>query len=170
MLPKSLPSYDVAMLATVVFGTVLSTTGSFRDNRLHHRWRHAFKEDAAAFHLAFVWFALSYASFAAVAPGASCVAHGLQLVVAVPSLLVITLISAMMSRAMRPSWRLLPVAGTNALLVPAGHLLPRPVRDNVDRSSVDLPGRVRSWGLGPGRRIFAIPNEDLMLTSRRGQP
>ena len=167
---RSLPSKDPAMLATAGVGVAWLVAGLLLGDRLPGRLRRPFAESRAALYFGGAWMALAYFLFAALMPAASYFVDRLKLTVAVPGLLFNAVVIAAASRAVRPSSRLLPVAGLMALLVLAGQLLPSLTSKAPDRAFGDLVAGVRSWVLGPGGRIFASPNEHLILTYYTGRP
>jgi hypothetical protein len=74
-----------------------------------------------------------------------------------------------LSRAVRPTTNYLPVASLAALLVLSGQIppfLPGPFVGNFP----NLVGVIRNWPLAPGGRIFATPNDHLVLTYYSGRP
>jgi hypothetical protein len=166
----SLPSTDPVMLATAGLGLAWFAAASFLGGRLRDRWRRPVVDGAASLYFAVAWVALSYLSFVALMPAASYFVDRLKLAVAVPGLLLNSLVIAAASRALRPSSRSLPVAGVGVLLVLAGQVPPRLVPERSDRAFGDLIGLVRSWRLAPGGRIFASPNDHLILTYYTGRP
>ena len=166
----SLPSTDPAVLATASFGLAWWAIARVRGHHLRDRWRRPIVEESAGLYFAVVWLTLSYLVFAALMPAASYFVNRLKLVVAVPGLLFITLVTAALSRAVRPASRFLPVIGVSALLVLAGQLPPRLTAEGPDHGFRRLLSSIRSWSLGPRGRIFASPNDHLTLTYYSGRP
>jgi hypothetical protein len=173
MLLRSLPSADPAVLTTAGLGLAWFGVATLLSDHISDRWRRPFVEQSAAFYFALIWLVLAYAIFVAFIPAASYFIDRLKLVVAVPGLLFITLVITAVSRALQPTARYLPVIGMVVFLVLAGQLPLRVVLGDTDdaaRHFADLIGLVRSWTLGAGGRIFASPNDHLVLTYYSGRP
>jgi hypothetical protein len=171
MLIGSLPSKHVAVLATAGLGVAWFTATALLGDRLGARWRWPSPQETAAFYFALAWLTLAYIVFVALIPAASYFPDRLKLITAVPGLLLLTLVVAAASRALRPEWGLLPVAAMMALLVVSGQFPPRipPLLSEQDEGVIDLVGLLRSWTLAPGGRIFASSNDHLMLTYYSGR-
>ena len=171
MLFWSLPGRRTpAMLATAGLGFAWFAAAALRGDRLRDQLRRPIFAQRAGIYFAVAWLTLSYLVFVALMPAASYFADRLSLMVAVPGLLFNTLIIAAASRAVRPSSRFLPVAGMTGLLVFAGQLPPSLTPDAAPGDFGDLMGLIRSWSLGPEGRIFARPNDHLILTYYSGRP
>jgi hypothetical protein len=167
---RSLPCTDPVVLGTAGLGLAWFGAVLLLGDRVGDRWRRPFLEGAPAFYFAVVWLASSYLVFVALIPAASYFMDRLKLAVAVPGLLLITLAVFAVSHAVRPSSRLVPVAWMAGLLILSG-LFPPSLRTDVsDGSFQNLIGLARSWSIGPGGRIFASPNEHLILTYYTGRP
>jgi hypothetical protein len=170
MLLWSLPSRNPAMLATAAFGLAWLAVVSAGGHRLGERWRRPILEERAGLCFAVAWLGLSYSVFVAFVPAASYFVERLKLAVAVPGLVLNSLVVAALCRVARPSSRALQVAGVMGLLVLSGQIPPRLAPDRPGKGLADLVGLVRSWRLGPGSRIFASPNHHLVLTYYTGRP
>ncbi len=170
MLLWSLPSTDPVVLGTAGVGLAWLTATLLLGDRLGDRWRLPVAEHARAFFFTVAWLALSYGLFVAFMPAASFFVTRLKLAVAVPGLVLDTLVIASFSRAVLPSSRVLPVAGIAAMLFFAGQLPPRLAPERPAHGFGELFRLVRSWRLGPEGRIFASPNDHLVLTYYSGRP
>ena len=172
MLLRSLSASNPTGFITAGLGLAWLGLASLLGDRVSDRWARPFVDKAAAFCFATVWLAIAYLVFVTLIPAASYFENRLKLVVAVPGLLVTALVLTSTSRALRPSSRLLPVAAMILMLVAAGQIPPRLIFDEPDSTSrdfVDLVGLVRSWTPGAGGRIFASPNDHLVLTYYSGR-
>ena len=172
MLLRSLSGSNPTGFITAGVGLAWLGLASLLGDRVSDRWARPFVNKAAAFCFASVWLAIAYLVFVTLIPAASYFENRLKLVVAVPGLLVTALVITSTSRALRPSSRLLPVAAMILMLVAARQIPPRLMFDEADSTSrdfVDLVGLVRSWTPGAGGRIFASPNDHLVLTYYSGR-
>jgi hypothetical protein len=163
MLLASLPSPAVLAVVGVGLAWFAASLLSVSD-----RWGRPFVDKTAGFYFAVVWLALSYMTFIGLMPAASYFLLRLKLMVAVPGILLTTLVITTMSRAVRPASGFLPVAGMIALLVLSGQVPPT-IPVGSDRAFSDMVGLLRSWTLGPGGRIFATPNDHHVLTYYSGR-
>ena len=173
MLLWSLPITNPTVLITAGLGLTWLGVASLLIDRVNDRWTRPFVDKAAAFYFATVWLALTYLVFVTLVPAASYFIERLKLVVAVPGLLVTALVITSTSRTLRPSSRLLPVTAMIFMLVLAGQIPPKVMFDDTDASDrrfADLVGLIRSWTLGAGGRMFASPNDHLVLTYYSGRP
>ncbi len=170
LLLLSLPGKYFVILASA--GLCLAWLGAafFLDPHLRKQWRQPFTEALAAFYFAIAWLTLSYLVFITLVPAPSYFVQRLKLAVAVPGLLLSSLVIATVSRAVRASSTTLPFVGMAALLVLTGQLPPALTLDGPVGDFGDLVGSIRSWNLGPGGRVFASPNEHLVLTYYSGRP
>ncbi len=166
----SLPTTDPVVLGTAVLGLTWFAAALLLGDRLRDRWRQPIVEGAAGLYFVIAWLVLSYVLFPALIPAVSYTVTRLKLMVAVPGLLFLTLVFAAASRAARPGSRFLPLIGVTALLLLSRQIPPKLSADGPGHGFVDLIGLVRSWTVGPGGRIFASPNEHLILTYYSGRP
>ena len=170
---RSLPNTNPIVWAELVVGFVWFTVATRRGSRVSDRWRQPIVDASAGIYFAAAWMTVSYLCFLLLMPAASFFPYRLKLVVAVPGLLVMTLFAAALSRAVRPAANYLPVAGLAALLVVTGQLppnLPRPSPSPYEGSFLNLVSVLRGWPLAPDGRIFASPNDHLILTYYSGRP
>ena len=168
---QSLPSTDPFVLLTSGAGLAWLVTCAVLGPRIDDRWRRPFLDQLPAFSFAFMWLVVSYTGFVALVPAASYFVLRLRLAVAVPGLLLTTLVLTAATRALFPgrSGRAGPAAMAGLLLL-SGQVQPRvpgPERESGGYEAVRL---VRSWRLRPQARIFASPNDHLFLTYYTGLP
>ena len=165
----SLPSTNPIVWAELVVGLVWFAVVTRRGRYVSDRWRQPIVDASAGIYFAAAWMVVSYLCFLMLMPAASFFPYRLKLVVAVPSLLVMTLFAAALSRSVWPAATYLPVAGLAAVLVVSGQLPP-----NLSYHSLsdfpNLVGVLREWPLAPDGRIFASPNDHLILTYYSGRP
>jgi hypothetical protein len=166
----SLSSNDPVVLLASALGLAWFVATVLLAGRLGEQWRRPFLDLAPGFYFAFVWLMLSYVCFVLLVPAASYFEMRLKLSVAVPGLLLNTIVIAAASRALWPGARPLPVAGMLALLVLSGQVPPRLPEPEEDDGEHGIARLVRSWALGPGARVFAEPNDHLLLTYYTGRP
>jgi hypothetical protein len=135
------------------------------------RWRRPFAGELPAFVFAIGWLAAAYALFVLLVPSASYWSKRLQLTVAVPGLLLTTVVLTVAARALSPGRsERTASAAMMVLLILAGqvHLpLSEPARPTDEYNLFRL---ARSWRLAPGARVFATPNQHLVLTYYTGLP
>jgi hypothetical protein len=140
------------------------------------RWRFgrrvlAAASDKPAFYFTLTWFVIAYLAFMFLIPAASFVNSRLMLVVAVPGYLLFALCIALAARAMTPRFAVLVapliviaflgVRGTATFKVPSPE-----ARDGLV-SVIDVASR---WTLAPGTKLYAWPNQNLLLTYYTGLP
>jgi hypothetical protein len=140
------------------------------------RWRFgqrvlAAATDKPAFYFTLTWFAIAYLAFMFLIPAASFVNIRLMLVVAVPGYLLFALCMAMAARTMTPRFSVL----VSPLLIIAflgvrGTATIKASRlegESGLESVLDVAGR---WTLAPGTKLYAWPNQNLLLTYYSGLP
>jgi hypothetical protein len=168
MVLSSLPG-NLGVWGMFAGGLVWFIVASRPINLLSDRWRRPILDSGAAMCFAIGWLFVSYLSFFLLMPAASFFPYRLNLMVAVPFTLAASLVIAAMTRAVRPASKFLPLAGITIVLV-SWNELPPPVPRPSDGQAAALIAMVRDWELGPGGRIFASPNEHLVLTYYSGRP
>jgi hypothetical protein len=169
MVVGSLPNTNLIVWAELLLGVAWFVAATRRNSRLSDRWRQPIFEAAPGMYFAGAWLTVSYLCFLFLIPAASFFPYRLKLMVAVPGLLVMALFATALGRAVRPASNYLPAAGMAVLLTLSGQLPPR-VPDVRDPAFADLIETVRGWQLNPGGRIFASPNDHLLLTYYSGRP
>lgn len=169
MVVGSLPNTNLIVWAELVLGVIWFVAATRQNSRLSDRWRHPIFEAAPGMYFAGAWLTVSYFCFLFLIPAASFFPYRLKLMVAVPGLVVMALFATALGRAIRPASNFLPAAGLAVLLTLSGQLPPR-VPDVPDPAFADLIATVRDWRLNPGGRIFASPNDHLVLTYYSGRP
>lgn len=154
------------ILATTVFGILWLVWARLGLTSL--RWRQPILDTQAALYFASMWLLLTYAVFVAFIPAASFAMFRLQLVVAVPGLVVMALVVAAACRAihMHAGWA--PVLALVALLVVSRQLPPR-LAGGEDPAFVDLIRDVKAWAVQDDGRIYASPNDHLIFTYYSGR-
>ncbi len=168
MVLSSLPG-NPAVWATLACGLAWFVAASLPGRHLSDRWRRPILDSAVGLCFAVGWLIVSYLSFFLLMPAASFFPYRLNLMIAVPLTLALSLIIAAITRALRPASMLLPVASISIVLVLWNELPPRLPRLSEGRTW-QFMAMVRDWPLGPGGRIFASPNEHLVLTYYSGRP
>jgi hypothetical protein len=170
-LVQSLPSTDPVVFLVSVLGLSWLALGHLAGTRMPERWRRPILDSAPALCFAAGWTALSYLVFVALVPAASYWPMRLKLSVAVPGLLLIAVVVSALSRVFRQSVSVsLPAALMLGLLAVVGQLRLSPVEPGWDGGTRDVVRLVRSWDLGPSARVYATPNEHLVLTYYTGLP
>ena len=168
MVLSSLPSDPVIWL-TVAVPLVWWAVASRPESPLGEQWRRPILESATGFAFAAGWMAVSYLSFFALMPAASFFPFRLNLMINMPLTLAVSLLVAAVGHAVRPGAVFLPTVGLALILVVWKELPPRLPRPFDDRATAFM-GMVRDLELGPGGRMFASPNEHLVLTYYSGRP
>jgi hypothetical protein len=169
MVMWSLPSTNPIVWLELLVGALWLMTATRRNSRLSDRWRRPILDAAPGMYFAGAWLAVSYLSFLLLIPAASFFPYRLKLVVAVPGLIVMGLFAVAIGQAIRPASSYLPVAGLAVLLAISGQLPPR-IPDTPKGEFADLIRTLREWPLGAGGRMFASPNDHLVLTYYTGRP
>lgn len=170
-LVRSLPSTDPVIFLVSALGLSWLALAVLIGARMPDRWRRPILDLAPALCFATAWTLLSYVLFVTLVPAASYWVLRLKLSVAVPGLLLMTVVVTALSRAIRPSaGALLPPAVMLALLALVGQLRLSPVEVGWDGGKHDLVRLIRSWPLGREARVYATPNEHLVLTYYTGRP
>ena len=165
----SLPNTNLIVWVELGIGLAWFIAAKRLSSRLGERWSRPILEVAPGIYFAAAWLVVLYVCFLMFIPAASFFPYRVKLVVAVQGLLVMTLFVVALSRAVRPTTNYLPVASLAALLVLSGQIpphLPGPFVGNFP----NLVGVIRNWPLAPGGRIFATPNDHLVLTYYSGRP
>ena len=119
-------------------------------------WRRPILDSAPGLYFAMGWLVTWYLSFFLVMPAASFFPYRLNMMVAVPWTLALSLVVAAASRALRPTTMVLPIVGISVVLVLWNELPPRLPRSSDGRMAQVIE-MVRDWKLGPGGRIFSSP-------------
>jgi hypothetical protein len=168
MVLSSLPS-NPAIWLTLAAGFGWWAAAVRPGSPISDRWRRPILESATGLYFTAGWLAVSYASFLALMPAASFFPYRLNLMIAVPLMLAVSLLVATVGHAVRPGAVFVPTIAMAVILVlwkelPPG--LPRPIEERTPA----FLGMVRGWELGPGGRIFASPNDHLVLTYYTGRP
>lgn len=139
------------------------------NSRLSDRWRRPILDSTGSVYFGVAWAALAYGAFFGLMPAASLFRERMNLMVIVPLLLLFSVLATAAARALWPTSRFAPAAAMVAVLVAWNDLppkLPGPPQADV----VSYLGMSRSWQLGPRGRIYATPNEHLVLTYYSGRP
>jgi hypothetical protein len=168
MVLSSLPSNPAIWLALAV-GLGWWAVASRPESPLSEQWRRPILESATGLAFAAGWLAVSYLSFFALMPAASFFPYRLNLMINVPLTLAVSLLVAAAGHAVRSGAVFLPTVGMAIILVLWSELPPRLPRPSDDSMTAFI-GMVRDWSLGPGGRMFASPNEHLVLTYYSGRP
>lgn len=163
---RSVVTTNPPILATTVIGLLWLALARFA--RIGPRWRQPILDRQAALYFASVWLLLTYAFFIGLIPAASFAMFRLRLVVAVPGLVVMALVVAAACRALnlRATWA--PVLALSAVLLVSRQLPPR-LAGGEDQAFVDLIQEVKAWPLEDDARIYASPNDHLILTYYSGR-
>jgi Dolichyl-phosphate-mannose-protein mannosyltransferase len=127
--------------------------------------------DSHAFYFTLTWFVVAYVAFILMTPAAGFVNASLMLVLAVPGYLLFALCVAVAARTMTARF----AAGIAPLLVlmflglrgSATFVDSHPSEANGVKTFLDVAS---SWTLEPGTKIYAWPNENLLLTYLSGLP
>src|SRR5262249_51850154 len=145
-------------------GVLWFGTATLLGDRIGERWRRPFLDHAPAFYFALVWTVLAYAVFIGLVPAASYFVMRIKLAVAVPGLLLNTVVVAAASRSLLPRMPGAPIAGMAVLLALSRQTPPLLSQPQSDPSEHRLAWLIRSWGLGAEARVYAEPNGHLPLT------
>jgi hypothetical protein len=127
--------------------------------------------DRHAFYFAATWFVIAYLGFMFLIPAASFWHARMMLVVAVPGYLLFALCIAVASRAITP--RFAVVVSPLLVLVflgfrgTANFQFSHPTAQSTIRAFVELAS---SWKLEAGTKLYAWPNDNLVLTYYLGLP
>ena len=167
MLSATLPGPAVWLaLAAGLLGLALAW---WPGSRVPERWRVPMIESTSAIYFGLAWATLAYLSFFALMPVASVFLERLNLMVVVPLLLIFSVLAQTVGRVLWPASRFAPAAAVVTLLV-AWHDLPPRLPGAAESEATDHMKQVRGWDLGPGGRIYATPNDHLVLTYYAGRP
>jgi hypothetical protein len=154
--------------ATLGAGLAWTAVASWR-SPLGESWRRPFRGLGAGFAFAVAWLVLACFSFFAIMPAASAFRERLNLMVAVPLMLLVSLLAVAVGRVVRPRSLVLPAGVVLLVLAVWGQFpprLPRPITsDDAGRFAM-----IRDWPLAAGGRIFATPNDHLVLTYYTNRP
>ncbi len=168
---RSLPTTDPVVLTTVGAALALLVGLALFARQGGGHWRRAFVDEAPAFAFALAWLAVSYAGFVLLIPAASYWTLRVKLAVAVPGLLLATLVVTATARAALRDRRSVPaVVAMVGFLLLSGQVRPPGSRGDSKAGESDVVRLVRSWRLGPGARVYALPNSHLPLTYYTGLP
>jgi hypothetical protein len=168
-----LRSPSMTALFVLLAGTAVSCFGALAllGDRVSERWRRPFLGETPAFLFAVGWLTASYAAFVTLIPAASYFTLRLNLVAAVPGLLLTALVVAAVSRAVsRGRWPALAPTGMLGLLLVSGQVRPPASWSDSTAGEYEMSRLVRSWRLGAGARVYALPNSHLLLTYYTGVP
>jgi hypothetical protein len=167
---SSWPNTDPVVLLNSGIGLVWFGTATLLGERIGERWRRPFLDHASAFYFALVWTVLAYAVFIGLVPAASYFVTRIKLAVAVPGLLLNTVVVAAASRSLLPRMPGAPIAGMAVLLALSRQMPPAVSQPEPDPSEHRVAWLVRSWALAPEARVYAEPNAHLTLTYYSGRP
>ena len=127
--------------------------------------------DTHALYFAVTWFVIAYSGFILLIPAASFVHPRLTLVLAVPGYLLFALCIAVASRTIMPRFAVrvspLLMIGFLAVRGTVDFQLSHPTGQNRILAVVELAS---SWKLEAGTRLYAWPNDNLVLTYYLGLP
>ena len=168
MVLASLPG-SPAVWATLAGGLAWFAAANRPGSHLSDEWRRPILDSAVGLYFAIGWLVVSYLSFFVFMPAASFFPYRLNLMIAVPWTLALSLVIASVTRVLSPASMIMPIAGIGIVLVLWNELPPRLPRAPEGRTA-QFFAMVRDWTLGPGGRIFASPNEHLVLTYYSGRP
>jgi hypothetical protein len=163
-LPPAVWSTIGLTLASVAFAAALR-------GRLRERWRRSLADLAPGLGFALAWIVVSYVGFVALMPAPSYFVTRLKLAVAVPAVLMTSLLVTALARALRPTAG--PASAAAAmlvLLVVSGQVHVTFPEPGVGAESHEVARLVRSWTLAPGARVYAMPNSHLIVTYYGGRP
>jgi len=157
----------VAVIGLIVALSVASA--AFPRHRFARRIMAA-ATDRPAFYFTLTWCVIAYVAFIVLIPAASFVSGRLMLVLAVPGYLLFALCIAVAGRAMTPRFAVLVsplivlvfLAARGTAILQAPHRMAKPVEALVEISS--------RWTLDAGTKLYAWPNQNLVLTYYTGLP
>jgi len=158
-----------AVWLTLAAGLIWLGLAWWPGSRIPERWRLAIRESTSGLYFGVVWTTLAFASFFGLMPVASVFQDRLSLMVVVPLLLIFSVLARALGRVLWPASRFAPAAAVGAILV-AWSDVPLRLPLTTDAEATDYLGLVRSWELEPGGRIYATPNDHLVLTYYTGRP
>lgn len=127
--------------------------------------------DRQAFYFTLTWFVIAYSAFIFLSPATDFVSAQLTLVLAVPGYLLFALCVAVVARAMTP--RFAAVVAPLAVLAFLGgrgaatFAASRPTAPSGIEAFLDVASR---WTLEAGTKIYAWPDENVLLTYVSGLP
>ena len=140
------------------------------------RWRFgrrvlAAASDKPAFYFTLTWFVIAYLAFMFLIPAASFLPARLMLVVAVPGYLLFALCIAVAARTMTPRFAVL----VSPLIVIAflglrGTATIKASHVEGERGLEAVLEAASRWTLAPGTKLYAWPNDNLLLTYYSGLP
>jgi hypothetical protein len=162
--------------ATVFIGLVLLIIGTFlRRWRIGRRIAAVFTPDMEAFALMYCWLIVGYIGFIFLTPAASFWITRLALTLLVPTILVIAMLLCSLGSLIDARRPWLPAAiGALVFVLASNHLHhPEPTESQAAQSVRDLDAVVNylhEAHLRPGTRLFATPNDHLVLTFYTGLP
>jgi hypothetical protein len=158
----------VGIIASVI-GLVLLAAA-----RPHHRLSRlaiAAERDRHALYFALTWFVIAYLGFMFLVPAASFFQARLLLVLALPGYLLFALCIAVASRTITPRFAVLvsPLL-TLAFLGVRGAATFQSSHLRVDGGTLAFVELASSWKLEAGTKLYAWPNNNLLLTYYSGLP
>lgn len=164
----SLPKNPIVWL-TLLVGFCWFAIAYFGDELLSERVRRPILDATPVIWFLLAWQVVSYLVYFLLMPAASFFPHRLKLMVAVPGLLLMTVFVAVVAR----------LAGARAGFAPVLLALLLFAAEQLDLGTTRTPAPdvnmarlfhdIRSWPLAPGARIYATPNEHLVLTYYSGR-
>lgn len=166
MVIQSLPRNPV-LVAALVLGLCWFAAAVRPATRMSEKWRRPVLDAAPVVLFALAWLTASYLVYFLAMPAASFFQYRLRLTLAVPGALLLTVFVVEAARLVRPSgWA--PLAAMALLLMLAQQFSVGLYR-STDPPFFDFIAEMRQWRLAPGSRIYASPNEHLVLTYYTGR-
>lgn len=168
LIVNSLPRNPIVWL-TLGGGVLWFAVAAVGAGRLSERVRQPILEERPAVAFLLAWQAVSYLVYFTMMPAVSLFPYRLKLMVAVPGLLLMAVVMAALGRVFTQRTAFAPAA-LAALLALGGQTAGWGGRAGApDEHFAALLSDVRSWTFPPGARVYASPNDHLVLTYYSGR-
>ena len=162
------PLHKFTYTLVILGGLAAILIHQFYPNRLSSKINAAIQHLKRPYLFVVAWLAISYGSFVFLIPAASFFLNRMPIVVGAPGILLVAMVFSAVARAFRPRLHLPVAVGVStAFALTAGLALPPhspilPLQQTV--------AHLQNMHLGPDVKLYAMPNNHLVLTFYTGLP